>query len=63
MLFSEIYGTYFDVLSEILEKAVEGRLTGEVMETIIREKGFEESILTIPQNLNDQTWPDRKSVV
>lgn len=57
MLFSEVYGTYFDVLSEILEKAVEGQLTGEVMETIIREKGFEESILTIPQNLNDQTWP------
>lgn len=57
MLFSEVYGTYFDVLSEILEKAVEGSLTGEVMERIIREKGFEESILTIPQNLSDQTWP------
>jgi hypothetical protein len=27
------------------------------MYAIIQEKGFEESILTIPQNLNDQVWP------
>ena len=57
MLFSEVYGTYFDVLSEILEQAVDGKLTSGAMYAIIREKGFEESILTIPQNLNDQTWP------
>ena len=57
MLFSEVYGTYFDVLSEILEKAVDGELTRDTMYAIIQEKGFEESILTIPQNLNDQTWP------
>lgn len=57
MLFSEVYGTYFDVLSEILEKAVDGELTRDTMYSIIQEKGFEESILTIPQNLNDQTWP------
>lgn len=57
MLFSEVYGTYFDVLSEILEKAVDGELTRDTMYAIIQEKGFEESILTIPQNLNDQVWP------
>ena len=57
MLFSEVYGTYFDVLSEILEKAVDGNLTRDTMYAIIQEKGFEESILTIPQNLNDQVWP------
>ena len=57
MLFSEVYGTYFDVLSEILEKAVDGELTRDTMYAIIQEKGFEESILTIPQNLNDQIWP------
>lgn len=57
MLFSEVYGTYFDVLSEILEKAVNGELTRDTMYAIIQEKGFEESILTIPQNLNDQIWP------
>lgn len=57
MLFSEVYGTYFHVLSAILEKAVAGELTQEAMYAIIREKGFEESILTIPQNLSSQTWP------
>lgn len=57
MLFSEVYGTYFNVLAAILEQAVEGTLTREQMGTIIREKGFEESVLSIPQNLEDQTWP------
>ena len=57
MLFSEVYGIYFDVLSEILEKAVDGELTRDTMYAIIQEKCFEESILTIPQNLSNQTWP------
>ena len=57
MLFSEVYGTYYHVLAKLLEKAVEGSLTKETMRDIIREKGFEESILTIPQALQNQTWP------
>ena len=57
MLFHEVYGTYFDVLSEILAKAVDGQLTEDSMYRIIREKGFEESVLTIPQNLQEQVWP------
>lgn len=57
MLFHEVYGTYYGVLSEILAKAVDGELTEEILYAIIREKGFEESILTIPQNLREQVWP------
>ena len=57
MLFSEVYGTYYNVLAKLLEKAVEGSLTKETMQDIIREKGFEESILSIPQALQSQTWP------
>lgn len=57
MLFSEVYGTYYNVLAKLLEKAVEGSLTRETMNDIIREKGFEESILTIPQALENQAWP------
>ena len=57
MLFHEVYGTYFDILSEILAKAVDGQLTEDSMYRIIREKGFEESVLTIPQNLQEQVWP------
>jgi len=57
MLFSEVYGTYYNVLAKLLEKAVEGALTRETMNDIIREKGFDESILTIPEALESQTWP------
>ena len=57
MLFSEVYGTYYNVLAELLTRAVEGELTKEQMYTIIQEKGFEESILTIPENLESQVWP------
>lgn len=57
MLFSEVYGTYYHVLAKVLEKAVEGQLTREGMEAVIREYGFEESILTIPEALENQTWP------
>ena len=57
MLFSEVYGTYYHVLAKLLEQAVDGQLTQESMNTIIREEGFEESILTIPEALKSQTWP------
>ena len=57
MLFSEVYGTYYNVLAKLLEQAVNGTLTRESMDAIIREKGFEESILTIPEALESQTWP------
>ena len=57
MLFSEVYGTYYNVLAKLLERSVDGNLTRESMDTIIREKGFEESILTIPEALESQTWP------
>ena len=57
MLFSEVYGTYFRCIAAIVDKAAGGSLTKEEMDTIIREKGFEESIFSIPQNLLDQTWP------
>ena len=57
MMFSEIYGTYYHVLSELLERAVRGELTGEAVEAIVREKGFQESILAIPQHLESESWP------
>ncbi len=57
MLFSEVYGTYYNVIAQLLNKAVDGELTRQTMLDIIREKGFEESILTIPDALESQTWP------
>ena len=57
MLFSEIYGTYYHVLAKILEKAVEGELTREELHRLVREYGFQESVLTIPEALSTRTWP------
>lgn len=57
MLFSEVYGTYFRVLTTLLERAVQGELTRETMHAIILEEGFRESILSIPQQLESESWP------
>ena len=57
MLFSEVYGTYYRVLNRILEQAVTGDLTREMLRGIVREHGFGESILTIPEALESSTWP------
>ena len=57
MLFSEVYGTYYNVLAQLLTEAAAGNLTKESMYRIVREKGFEESVLTIPEALQRQTWP------
>ena len=57
MLFHEIYGAYYAILSDLLSLAADGTLTRDAMETVIREKGFEESILTIPKNIQDGVWP------
>ena len=43
MLFSEVYGTYYNVLAKLLEKAVDGALTKESMDEIIRSNGFDTS--------------------
>lgn len=57
MLFSEVYGAYYNVLAQILNKAIDGELTQDAIYNVVREKGFEESILTIPKALESQTWP------
>lgn len=57
MLFSEVYGTYYNVLAQILNRAVEGKLSQDAIYEIVRKYGFEESVLTIPEALHTQTWP------
>ena len=57
MIFSEIYGTYYLILEELLARAAEGGLTRSELEAVIRSRGFGESILTIPEKLADGSWP------
>lgn len=57
MLFSEIYGSYYQAVARILSKAVEGDLNGKTLYGIVRDAAFEESLLTIPQALSSGQWP------
>lgn len=57
MLFSEIYGSYFNVVAAILAEASEGNLTERKMTELVREKAFAESALTIPSALKSEVWP------
>ena len=57
MLFSEIYGSYFNVVAAVLSEASDGKLTDRRMTELVREKAFAESALTIPSALKSGTWP------
>lgn len=57
MLFSEIYGSYFNVVAAVLAEASDGTLTQQKMTELVREKAFAESALTIPSALRAETWP------
>ena len=57
MLFSEIYGSYFHAVSDILREASAGGLTGKRLTELVRETAFAESTLSIPAALKDGSWP------
>lgn len=57
MLFSEIHGSYFHVVSSILREAVEGNLTEQRITQIVQAQAFAESTLTIPAALKSGDWP------
>lgn len=57
MLFHELYGSYFRVVSAVLEEAIRGTLTTRRLGQLVREKAFAESVLTIPTALQSGEWP------
>ncbi len=56
MLFSEVYGSYYNAVSKILEKAVKSDLSKKDINDIVLEKAFGESILNIPDALKNGNW-------
>ncbi len=56
MLFSEIYGSYYNVVAKVLEKAVQGDLSEKDINDVVLEKAFGESILNIPAALKSENW-------
>ena len=57
MLFSEIYGSYFNAVAAVLCKAAEGCLTERRMTELVRQKAFAESTVSIPAALKKGRWP------
>ena len=57
VLFSEIYGSYFNVVAAVLSEASAGCLTDRRMTELIQAKAFAESSLSIPAALKKEAWP------
>lgn len=57
MIFSELYGTYFNTVAAILRKAILCPVTKEELRAIIEEKAFSESVLSIEPALTSGQWP------
>jgi hypothetical protein len=56
MIFSEMYGAYYQTVAKILEAAVSGDLTEKDLREIAGEHAFSESALTIVPALKDARW-------
>lgn len=56
MLFSEVYGSYFNVVAKVINKAIDGTLTGKNLYEIVSEKAFSESTINIPTALKSGEW-------
>lgn len=55
-IYHEIYGCYYNCVAKILSQAVDGVLTEESMNRIIRENCFSESFLTVLPALKKHRW-------
>lgn len=57
MIFSEIYGSYYQAVSAILSRAVAGTLDERSLIEAVQHHAFGESVVTIPARLKDGSWP------
>lgn len=55
-IFSEVYGTYYNIVAKIIGQAVCGKLTLEQMKRIVYKEGYEESGLKLLPALKDGRW-------
>ena len=55
-IFSEVYGTYYNIVAKILGQAVSGGLTLEQLQRIVYKEGYEESALEFLPALQDGSW-------
>ena len=56
MIFSELYGTYYNTVAKILKSAVDHPLQKNEINRIISEEAFAESILNIAPAIEEERW-------
>ena len=56
MIFSEVYGSYFNAAAKILERAVDGQLTESDIVRIVNDSAFGESVLSLPSKIKGTEW-------
>lgn len=57
MIFSELYGAYYNVVTKILRAAIEHPITKQQIRDMVKEYAFSESILAIEPALLSGKWP------
>ena len=55
-VFSEVYGTYYNVVAKVLAQALDGKLSAASMQELIREGAYGDSMLQLLPALADGTW-------
>ena len=55
-VFSEVYGTYYNVVAKVLTQALEGKLSAAGMQQLVREGAYGDSVLQLLPALADGTW-------
>ena len=55
-IFSEVYGTYYNIVADILGKAASDGLTLEQLKRVVYKEGYEESGLELLPALTDERW-------
>ena len=56
MIFSELYGTYYNTVAKILEKALCSPITTEELYSCIKENAYDESLISITDAINKEKW-------
>ncbi len=56
MLFSEIYSAYYNAVSALINKAIEGKLNSKTASEIINQKAFSESFIYILDAIKNEQW-------
>ena len=56
MIFSEIYSAYYNTIAAILGEIIKGDPTEKDLQSIVTERAFGESVLTIMPALKSERW-------